>query len=217
MDLFHTDDAAALERDGDLHPGPPGKVRINKRRFQDISPSSNDPGQRVLSQPSSPSEVPSSPPSMQPQDDEATTIEVPTQLNSVAAIEFCGFDTPTARIIWQRERSLPSPARDTHPFIDALLACIESEATQYDAACENDDYRRAFQRFGLEPSLIERLVDPAYTKFLLMQPASQLAQQIVRERYEFLEFGCATSYARQRQRISGTSTDQPPLHCAKQE
>jgi len=124
--------------------------------------------------------------------DSNDTIEVPDFLNSSESLQFCGFETQIADLLyhnWTRDNEEIGPGSLGYgrPVVALAREYIKSMSRGGDAMREADDWEGALKKQGIKSSTRQRILDPNFKNIRLSRSASEWALDTLQLSWEFLD------------------------------
>lgn len=110
------------------------------------------------------------------------TFELPTIIDSVATLQFCGLDRDAAHETYKRYSSGPSP----YDLVDFAKGFIQTGARQYDACSPSDDWDGALRAMGICHEKRLAIMHPSGDTFRGQKTASGWAIDIVEELWAWI-------------------------------
>ncbi|RHZ72928.1 hypothetical protein CDV55_106144 [Aspergillus turcosus] len=129
-------------------------------------------------------------------------MDIPIEEESAAVLEYLGFETSTAREIFQRYANRPDPDHCPDDLLDYACGHIAVLKT---ASYIDMDIQEVMTRVGLTPQIQSAIADPAFSDILWtrdlhfwVKDTIQTNYAALRSRQEFLKRGAPQSHARHR-------------------
>ncbi|EON61730.1 hypothetical protein W97_00946 [Coniosporium apollinis CBS 100218] len=119
------------------------------------------------------------------------TVEIPDELNSQEALEFCGFGEDTARLLVEHWEWLQTHGREgQHGFGDDIIIIarqhVKDRAILRDAWLEYQDWEGVLRYLGMSEEAVVGIMNPECRVVRLMASASEWVLDTIDMNFEFL-------------------------------